>query len=801
MFDSPEIESNISNISYKQFKRSFPGGPQVNFTTALSGRNDFDVKTYTNFYLTDKFLLSDITTIDTAPLKVQEIATTLFRGKGTKDRLNFSPPANGAVGYNYGFAKFSSCDICTFAASSFNLQIFDNNRCRLYATVDYRKFFLCLDDQNAVFFVKEAFLPNDPNAINPQDFTYLFSTGVSGLLLFKDTLSGFFFLRQSGDDLSAFQVTTGMDTTYANNYFLTSRNLYYKPLEDFDFNFVTYNDDNTINPAKSKFNLKNNFLLHKKYSDDGNPTDLIVLKNQLLQNDVFSSANSLLSSDRNSTNSNLIFADDLRDYTAICGDIKEETSSELELNYVFFNKPYEIRPGKTEFLSPSSLYPFTQLNINDSKFIDSGAFSFITPEFADKVYRLSNQKQNYDAGQHLLCTWLSGGIYGDKVWVDRYFYPDLIRKEEAIALKPYLAATYDDVVETLVKSNVGLRENLLITPIFDKISDMVFEPNQKYIYERLKVDQTPLSSVTQVTGCDVITTNIPLNYFKEVNAAGAFTMFLTFDGDDRSWVVYSDRNTVDAGITITKTKDSITIEYVLFDQTKWETGQPLDQGYNPIFTETFKFKPLKTNYLSVGVDSIKGDVYFIVNNDLRNPINQNWIRINVSTTLLASISASVTGDAFIPPTKQGPLSGIGAYNFLNQSLLYGDFRINVKDTSGKDTNLLLFDGYVRDFQIFNELLDPNLTFILPVLNGDIKIDTIYITLPCGQRNSIDNIDLLQHICASSSFKSNNINIFLKNLNIDSEDVVQSIKNTIISNIDSQIPVNTSIKEIKTENYL
>ena len=54
--------------------------------------------------------------------------------------------------------------------------------------------------------------------------------------------------------------------------------------------------------------------------------------NQLLQNDLFSSSNNMLS-----CIDNTLFVDDMREYSSIFQDIKEETSDELELNYIFYN--------------------------------------------------------------------------------------------------------------------------------------------------------------------------------------------------------------------------------------------------------------------------------------------------------------------------------------------------------------------------------------------------------------------------------------------------------------------------------
>ncbi len=160
------------------------------------------------------------------------------------------------------------------------------------------------------------------------------------------------------------------------------------------------------------------------------------------------------------------------------------------------------------------MYPFTKLNINDSKFIPSGAFSYITPEFSDKVYHVSNEPQNSAEGQYLLCTWLSGSPLGtEKIWVDRYYYPDLIEKEAAIAAKPYLYPTYDDYIENLIQTNSSLQDVVVKQKIFDKLSDFVFEPTQTYIYERISQSLfTTTTSAVEINFCNSVSTTYPKNY-------------------------------------------------------------------------------------------------------------------------------------------------------------------------------------------------------------------------------------------------------------------------------------------------
>ena len=69
-FNSQPLSSNITGVSFKQFKRYYPGDYFINFVKALSGSNDFKVKNFTNFYLTDNQKFSNIFDTSSEPLRV-----------------------------------------------------------------------------------------------------------------------------------------------------------------------------------------------------------------------------------------------------------------------------------------------------------------------------------------------------------------------------------------------------------------------------------------------------------------------------------------------------------------------------------------------------------------------------------------------------------------------------------------------------------------------------------------------------------------------------------------------------------
>jgi hypothetical protein len=373
------------------------------------------------------------------------------------------------------------------------------------------------------------------------------------------------------------------------------------------------------------------------------------------------------------------------------------------------------------------MYPFDGININDTKIMESGSFSYLTPEYADKVYQLSDDTKNYNNGQHLLCTWLSGSpTSNEKIWVDRYYYPDLIDKKEALQSKSIFNYTYTDYIESIIENNINIQDSISVSKIFDY--------------------------------CNTYDELYPNNYFKQINESGQLTLGFNFSGDLENWVVKSDRNAINSGITITKELDTIRLDVNLYNYTDDVYDDDSDMYNISIPTS---ISTLKDNFVCVSIDTKSGIGYFYLNNTV------------ISTFQLPE------------------------YQFLNKQLLYGDFFQLIGDSKlDLLSGLTIFNNiFITDY-----FVESDLVFSISILNGSNTVDTINITLPCGMRNSIDDIDLLQTVCGNSAFKSNNINIHVKNLNISNTNVLDGLKEFIKNSIKTSLPASTIINNIEFQNY-
>lgn len=720
-------KSTMDNVSYKQVRRTYQNGFSFNFPLALSGFNDFKTKEYSNFYLTNNTTADTFLKFNTDTLKSQKLLTYLQSGS---TYLSRSVPIANSTEYSIKF------DSALSESVYFDLEFYPNNLCTLSFIESGRTYFLSEDSGNLIF-KWDVLLPTAEDVYNPQFFKYIYNDKKE-LFLIK-ALSSNKLVKKEGGGLVLIELNDQNKNTILTSNFKVSRPKEYNLNVSPNTSFITYqNASNIIDSSKSVFDLKNNFLIHSPYSSLYK--DIIVLKNQLTVGDIFTNGQNLLSSGYD------IAVDNFRDYTNITNTIDSENSSELSLNYVFYNKPYLVRQGVTEFQAPSSMYPFSNLNVNDTRFVDCGAYGFDSPIYADKIYQLDTNNYSND-GKVYLCTWLSG-VGPSKVWVDRYFYPDLISKRNALSEKGVFDVTYDQIIENLIISNAALSSNVSKYVIFDKKSDLSFQPNQKYEYHRFNSD----SIFNTITATNTIACGVPQiqeNYQSLINGSGQITLAFYFNGSDPEWIIESLRNNIDAGVKITKSTDDMTLEFKLFDNSN---------NQYVVFRTTALYKKYKNNFICFSYDALTGKGFFFLNN-----------------SKVLDISTQIA-------------------QFSNKSIIYGKFYYNNQD-------ILEVNDITSDVFISDQKIDENLAFILPFVQGKQTIDDITITLPCGMRNSIDDIKYIQSICNGNNNKSNYIDISIDNLGISNSDTLQNLKNVMLDKIQQHIPATSVINNIKFTNYI
>ena len=331
-------------------------------------------------------------------------------------------------------------------------------------------------------------------------------------LLNQSTL--FLFYKQAGLMQTVFESNNMLSAARVQNFNWKNNpidvNYYIQTLEcDLDTTWASYdnNDRNSmiVDKNKSVSHLTSNNLFYTNYTYvSGNKinANFITLKNQHTHKNFSYRADNLTLTDRNIPNV------DMRSYRGMHTGVEQEQGSEsITLLYEFQNADYKIKTDKYNvFTTPSSLYPYDQINVNDTLFARQGAIGGDTPYTSDKIF-FNDTRAGKSDGQYL-CTWLSAASPGGQsVWIDRYYMPE--RTSYLAALTSSSFFNYKDPTGVLITTPLppsayydtpfiytSLDEEIAHTPqtikdalygeyFFDKASDLVFVPNQDYIYQRM----------------------------------------------------------------------------------------------------------------------------------------------------------------------------------------------------------------------------------------------------------------------------------------------------------------------------
>ena len=308
-------------------------------------------------------------------------------------------------------------------------------------------------------------------------------------------------------------------------YIKSSKNIY------LDNNWVSYstmgNQNNlNINRGKSYKNLFNNYLLTTQYtqiSSNKIHVDITPLKNQLTSG--YNQSRGYPFQDAR--------ACDIREYSKIfSGTNQIKGLDDIYIGFNDYTTDITLSPDEiTYFHTPQDMYPFDKININDSGLVDGGAIGGDTPIVSDKIFKkAADYKYSSPDGAPSdeetgiwLCSWLKTNIGSDwdstvsykkdiiinhkdqtyvaliensniipgtdktvweeqqskSIWVDRYYNPNRYTATEALKVENQYntySSKYDYVIGALSAENHY---------VFDKVSDLVFEPGCRYAYYRV----------------------------------------------------------------------------------------------------------------------------------------------------------------------------------------------------------------------------------------------------------------------------------------------------------------------------
>jgi len=759
------------DMTLDQYRQTYNGDFSLNFISALSGIQDFKNLNFTNFYLTDEFLLDDVISTKEIKVKPKSFFTTLNFTTSSQNYLSFNTPSLSSFKdsddiFNAEYYGKTSFTERSSQASDFEIIFIDDFICRVSTIANNIRYFLVVSDDAAdsdnnrkVIFVAENKISSSGRNIEYNLIKYKRDTFIN---LYSNKIDGKYILLSDGNSLKAKLIDS--NTTKANQFFIANSSIKLNQEinlsipSPYNTSFITYNNAGQVDNSKSDFNLPSNYLLYSSSNNNKLNFNLINLKNIVNTQDQFTSSNNLLS-----TSETTIFSQNLRKYTSILSDIDSEKNETLALNFVYNNFDIIIKPGTTFFTTPSSMEPFTKLNINDTKFTKCGSFSFKRPDLSDRVYRLDDDSIEKDNVTYL-CTWLSGGIGQESIWVDRYYYPDYTTKEEALAASPIFNVTYEKAVENIVRNNATLKNSVKKKLYFDKKSDLTFEPQKRYKYVRVQRKDFLRESPTNF--CDTARINNRVNnYFNTINENGGFSLGFTYQNEAGDFDIFSDSNDINGGFVFSKTGNTVNFEFNLFDNST--AGTDLDTRIlQNSFSHTFDIDKFEKNNIFLSFNAVEGICNLYLN-----------------TNIIFSFE-------------------INAFQMFTKKLLFGDIFIQQANADNKieilfndATNKLFIDNLYLTLQPLQKYQELGYIF---GINID-EIQDLTISLPGGMRNLTDNIKIVNSINTNLKNKSNIVDINVKNLNI-SPDISQEVKNILLNNITNVLPKTTVINDINFINY-
>ena len=163
------VEANVcpSDLTLDQYYQPFNGDFQINFVSALSGIQDFKNLNFSNFYLSNNFLLDNVTSYNDIKIKPDSFFTTFNFSTSGNNYLIFKTPSlssfkdtNNVI--NAKFYGTTSVTSVLSNASDFEIKFIDDFTCSVSTIAEGKRYFLVVSDdeenalqQREVLFVAE----------------------------------------------------------------------------------------------------------------------------------------------------------------------------------------------------------------------------------------------------------------------------------------------------------------------------------------------------------------------------------------------------------------------------------------------------------------------------------------------------------------------------------------------------------------------------------------------------------------------------------------------------------------------
>lgn len=579
--------------------------------------------------------------------------------------------------------------------------------------------------------------------------------------------------------------------------------------------YRTYGNQNNlnINDAKSYNKLQNNYLISTQYTQitgDEMLVDVIPLKNQLTASNKTLRGNPFVN-----------FAQcDHRTYDKIHSGTNQRTGNiNISTGYNSYQTEIILEPDTvTYFHTPQDMYPYEKININDSGLIQNGAIGGDTPIVSDKLFKRAadykyfspNGAPSDEETGVWLCTWLKSNIgvawdpeveynvdiivnykgkvfealqknkgvtpgrdnriwlesdiSNEPVWVDRYYNPRAFSAQEALRIENQYStyvSKFEYIIDTLSAENIY---------VFDKKSDLTFEPGCAYAYYRVGTDenQTTIDNIP-----NKIHDGVSPAYEHDRTQYLPVDNRLTFDGT-RYIETTTPANIQDASFTISFELDTLDWKTPIGSQL---VGNYINKGvafYNKRNTTPYVIIPEQDSIEIYNTDteplfSIPVSSAFVArgcNSDNIHIIQDRWVGVQWSSTAIynlgdivynnggvyQSLSAHAHSykdrppDSTLAPPGSESLPGKG--NFQWEELNYHKYRLLQYDMKGMLVETTILRNIPPEETILDFKVDDQCIYVLTDTNKIRKysvdteaIDTLNAVAPThvvgGTRHDIN----------------------------------------------------------------
>lgn len=477
---TPQAEYSDKTISFKQRRVKYEQGFVFNQVAALRNVYDTTINNYTGNFLTRKTLLTELLDFNLRQSQRFTLTTTIICNPFLNPvalKID-NPVVAGSDIRNYTFiAEPPNFNNSIY----FELEFLDGKRLRIKHNNGKQDFFLNIYDREFVTFYNYDSVIPSLETPRSDIFNYLVDDDGYIQLFFNDYGTNKVLVYEGNKLLLKNIPQTGLIKSSANLFRINySYNL---PESRINTSWVSYDRNRTntlsIDRFRSEFDRETQYFLHTSYSDTTSAFNLnfMTLNNDRSERGFYKRGTNMVTRALNRPDA------DFREYTSLHTGVDQERGNDnITLNFTFYDKDIIVEPGTdTYFTAPSSIYPYEKLNINDTKFTLNGSLGAPSPLIADKISLQRKKTTQYNNGRYL-CTWLSAAsTQTPGVWVDRYYYPDILSKKDNQLDPEYSPSFFEIVDKTLtVPDAVSISKSAF----FDKKSDLAIEPNSKLIYQR-----------------------------------------------------------------------------------------------------------------------------------------------------------------------------------------------------------------------------------------------------------------------------------------------------------------------------